>query len=74
MFLIPPIYIGGIFIFLYKSYRTRVPDIRKYVNEQTTIESKGKKRETSMRMREQERGEKSVFWGKEGNAFSERPL
>jgi len=40
------IYIGGIFIFLYKSYRTRVPDIRKYVNEQTMIESK-KKRETN---------------------------
>lgn len=53
------IYIGGIFIFLYKSYLTRVSDIRKYVNEQTTIESK-KKRETNMRMREQER-EESVF-------------
>lgn len=53
------IYIGGIFIFLYKSYLTRVSDIRKYVNEQTMIESK-KKRETNMRMREQVR-EKSVF-------------
>lgn len=38
------IYIGGIFLFLYKSYRTRVFDIRKYINEQTMIESK-KKRE-----------------------------
>lgn len=38
------IHIGGIFIFLYKSYRTRVSDIRKYINEQTMIESK-KKRE-----------------------------
>jgi len=59
------IYIGGIFIFLYKSYYIRVPNIRKY--KQTIIESK-KKRETNMRMRGQKREER-VFLKKK-NEFS----